>query len=573
MQAADQHIKSWGARSDGERNRRRAGRWPSVLLSGIQTACDAGSSSSVTLPGSAEPTHAFICYKHGDVRAKGILAQVSAALGEAHRMFFDQADTANLGWAKQIARELKRSDSIVVCLSNQSLNSEMIEAELAMARDSISPPRLLVLRLPTAGAPPYPLRQYLERANEIIFSGDIHQLAIDLRRALDGDSARRTQDEPTPSISSTNSGQTSAGQSAQPQPAESQRTEEPPAKPILPQPLPWASPQPPMHTPDQQPMLYIERPADAAALKAIQSQGVTLTITGARQVGKTSLLARTMAEARRQGKLALTIDFQLFEQPVLADPDRLFRYLCEVAGIGLGLDSCVDAYWGNLDNSSDCTRYFEDYLLPRLNAPLVLALDKIERIPDTAARSSFFSMLRAWCDNRATMPIWKQLDLVLVTSAEPDQLAANPHQAPFNAGLTIALDDFTPDQVAELNQRHGQPFAPAQMRALTTLLAGHPYLICRALYLAAAGQQTPDQIIDQAVDDSGPFGDHLRYQLFKLYSQPHLVDELRQIINCGACADERAFHELHSVGLVRREGERELARCRLYAAYFQKHLV
>jgi hypothetical protein len=285
------------------------------------------------------------------------------------------------------------------------------------------------------------------------------------------------------------------------------------------------------------------------------------------------LLARTTEEARRQRKHVLTLDFQLFERPVLADPDRLFRYLCETASSGLGVESRVDAFWGNLGNSYNCTRYFERYLLPRLDAPLVLALDKIERIPDTELRSSFFSMLRAWCDNRATKQIWRQLDLVLVTSAETHQLVTNPYQSPFNVGQTIALDDFTPDQVAALNDLHGQPLAPAQVRALTALLAGHPYLIHRALYLAAAGQQTPDQIIDRAEDDSGPFGDHLRYHLFKLYAQPRLVAELRQVIGRGICADEQAFDELHSAGLVRREGERALARCRLYSTYFQKHLV
>src|SRR4029453_17826249 len=237
-------------------------------------------------------------------------------------------------------------------------------------------PRLLVLRLPTAGAPPYPLWQYLDRVDEIVFSGDVEQLAADLRQALAGDTTRLAQDDST----------------AQPRPA-------PPAEQKLPQPLPWAHREPPTLPPSQQ-LLYIERPADTAALKAIQGQGVTLTITGARQVGKTSLLARTTEEARRQRKHVLTLDFQLFERPVLADPDRLFRYLCETASSGLGVESRVDAFWGNLGNSYNCTRYFERFLLPRLDAPLVLALDKIERIPDTELRSSFFSMLRAWGDNR-----------------------------------------------------------------------------------------------------------------------------------------------------------------------------
>src|SRR3954451_11202178 len=158
MQAADRHRKSRGARSNGERNQRRVGKWPSVLLPGLFTAHDAGAGRRSTQLQSAVPTHAFICYRHSDTPIKGILGQLSAALGQARRLFFDQADVADLGWAEQLARELKRSDIIVVFLWNQSLHSEMIEAELAMARESTAPPRLLVLRLPTSGDLPYPLR-------------------------------------------------------------------------------------------------------------------------------------------------------------------------------------------------------------------------------------------------------------------------------------------------------------------------------------------------------------------------------------------------------------------------------
>ena len=83
----------------------------------------------------------------------------------------------------------------------------------------------------------------------------------------------------------------------------------------------------------------------------------------------------------------------------------------------------------------------------------------------------------------------------------------------------------------------------------------------------------PAQIIDTATSDAGPFGEHLRYQLCKLGAQPRLVAELRQIISCGSSADEWAFNELHGAGLVRREGDLVIARCRLYTAYFQQHLV
>jgi hypothetical protein len=339
-----------------------------------------------------------------------------------------------------------------------------------------------------------------------------------------------------------------------------------------PPPLPCAAPEPPAREAEQQSAFYVERPADTAALQAIRGQGVTLTISGARQVGKTSLLARTIAEARRRGKRVLVLDFQLLERPVLADPDRLFRYLCEAASVGMGVEARVDAFWGSLGNSYNCSQYFEHYLLKQFDAPLVLALDKLERIPDTALRSSFFSMLRSWCDNRATKPIWKQLDLVLVTSSAAHQLVTNPYQSPFNAGITIGLDDFTPEQITDLNQRHGRPFSPHEQQALAELLGGHPFLIRQALYLAATGAYTAAEIIEGAASDRGAFGEHLRYHLFKLCNQPRLVAELRQIVSRGVCADDWACDELCAAGLVRRDGQRASARCQLYTSFFGQHL-
>jgi hypothetical protein len=530
---ADQHPQPRFALPNRRIDQRRTSQWSHMRFLEANTA-------------SIQPTHAFICYARPAVRAGGVLAHLSQALSQAQRRIFASAEASpQLDWAEQLAHELKRSNIAAVVLSNRPLAGDVLESELEPMLDTATPHLFALRHLPSNT--PFSLRDALEPIDRLVLSRNVYELAADLRRAFAGTvAAARSRQEP-PRV-----------------PAELRVERTPP--------LPWATPEPPARDGDSHSTFYIERPADTTALQAIRGQGVTLAITGARQVGKTALLAHITAEACRQGKCVLTLDFQLFERDVLADPDRLFRYICEAASVGLGIESRVDAFWGNLGNSYNCTRYFEHYLLPRLNAPLVIALDKLERFPDTVLRASFFSMLRAWCDNRAISPIWGQLDLVLVTSSAADQLVANDGQSPFNTGVTIALDDFTADQIADLNERYGRPFAARERQELARLLAGHPYLVRYAFYLAASGAQTPAQIIETAASDTGPFGDHLRYHLFRLSNQPRLVDELRQIIRSGSSADEWAFNELRSAGLVRRDGERVLARCRLYAAYFQQHL-
>jgi hypothetical protein len=225
-----------------------------------------------------------------------------------------------------------------------------------------------------------------------------------------------------------------------------------------------------------------------------------------------------------------------------------------------------------LGNNLRCSRYMSRHLLKLIGMPLVLVMDEVDSVLDTEFRSDFFGMLRSWHNNRATTPIWKQLDLVLVISTEPYQLIDNLHQSPFNVGEGINLVDFDEHQLADLNQRHGSPLNPAQSQQLMQLLSGHPYLVRRALYLVASQRITVPDLFAQAIADRGPFSDHLRYHLFRMNDKPELVQGLLETIRQQRCSNERVFFQLHGAGLVRREGQTVLPRCQLYANYFREHL-
>ena len=104
------------------------------------------------------------------------------------------------------------------------------------------------------------------------------------------------------------------------------------------------------------------------------------------------------------------------------------------------------------------------------------------------------------------------------------------------------------------------------------LLAGHPYLVRRALYLVASQQITVMELLAQATADRGPFGDHLRYHLFQMNDKPELVQGLLEVIRQQRCSNERVFFKLRGAGLVQQNGKTVLPRCQLYADYFQEHL-
>ncbi|HEX4948473.1 MAG TPA: AAA-like domain-containing protein [Blastocatellia bacterium] len=497
----------------------------------------------------------FISYKRNVSPDNDVALEVFQALCQQHQVFIDQTMSVGTLWAQQIEEELAKSDFLITFLSEHSVTSEMVKGEIETAHNLFKKqgrPRILPVRLDYHEPLQYPLSAYLNPINWALWTAaqGTSRLIEELQRGIAGGELLST------TASSLN-------------------------KDIAPIPAPFHSAQPlpldlPEGTIDLESRFYIQRTTDKTAIDAIRRKGgVTITIKGPRQMGKSSLLMRTIQTALDESKRVAFLDFQLFDKSALANADLFFQQFCSWLSDELEMENRVAEYWAlPLGNSQRCERYMSRYLLKELGAPLVLAMDEVESIFETEFRTDFFSMLRSWHNGRAkpTTPIWKLLDLTLVTSTEPYQLIENLNQSPFNVGEVIDLRDFTPEEVAELNHRHRSPFTSEGVNRLLQLLNGHPYLTRRALYLVASGRLSSADLFAHATDDQGPFGDHLRYHLFRLHKQDALINGLRQVIRQHNCQDEKIFFRLRGAGLVRREGNAEFPRCQLYADYFQEFL-
>ena len=82
------------------------------------------------------------------------------------------------------------------------------------------------------------------------------------------------------------------------------------------------------------------------------------------------------------------------------------------------LPSQIDRYWDrDLGSKISCTTYFQEYILQKLDRPLILALDEVDRLfefPDIG--SEFLPLLHFWHEEANNFPIWQQLRLILVHS-------------------------------------------------------------------------------------------------------------------------------------------------------------
>ena len=316
---------------------------------------------------------------------------------------------------------------------------------------------------------------------------------------------------------------------------------------------------------------YIKREVDTYFAEEILAWGTTITIRAPRQAGKSSLLVRGLDKAARHGISFVRLDIQGIGRDILSTKDRFLHYLATHIFDQLGLDKePLEEQWQSaLDPNDKLTYLIEDQLLSDNNLRLILALDEADRLMKTDYHQDFFGLIRAWHNERALNPSWKHLSVILVISTEPLLLIRDVSQSPFNVATEFNLDDFGAEHIRELNQRHGSPLTDNELSDLMALLRGHPYLTRQAFYAITTKHLLPEQLIEIATRDTGPFGQHLRHLYYLLHQDENLLITLKEVVQNGRCESEDAFFRLIQAGLVNGTKEKSSCRCHLYEAYFK----
>ncbi|MEM6353601.1 MAG: AAA-like domain-containing protein [Cyanobacteria bacterium P01_D01_bin.14] len=515
-----------------------------------------------------KPARIFLSYKRGHHPDETVALSLYEALQTEHSVFIDQAMSVGTPWVDTIKQEISQADVLIVMLSEAALQSEMVQQEIELAYEAAKQrqglPRIFPVRLAHNAPFTYPLNQYLDPLQWAFWetAADTPRLITELQSALAGN--------PLPIDTEAAKQKLLRKAMVVPLPPPTPQAQPPAHQTPLAIPL-----EPPEGSMDIDSEFYIERAEDTKALSALQRRGGTVTILGPRQMGKSSLLIRTMIQARQQKKRVAFLDFQRLEIEALMEDDLFYKRFCEWMTVCLRLPSQVEQYWQqyqSLGNPLRCTYYVQDYLLAEVNQSIFLAMDEVDKLIAAPFRDEFFSMLRSWHNERAFESVWKQLDLAMVTCTEPYQLIQDLNQSPFNVGTSLTLKDFNEAEVVELNRLHNGMLSPAELNSLMDWLGGHPYLTRKALYEVTSGNLSTAALFTSTSVDEGPFGGHLRYHLFRMDDKPHLVKGMLQVIRNQTCGDEQVMRRLERAGLVRRVGRQAQPRCRLYAEYFKEHL-
>ncbi|HAX86602.1 MAG TPA: molecular chaperone Tir, partial [Cyanobacteria bacterium UBA11370] len=325
---------------------------------------------------------------------------------------------------------------------------------------------------------------------------------------------------------------------------------------------------------------YVERiPYEAQCYQEIMKPGTLIRLKAPRQMGKTSLMARILYQAREQGCRTVPLSFQHADQGVFTNLNQLLQWFCARITRKLHLPHHVDNYWTDTYGSKDnCTAYFEDCLLSESEQPLVLGLDEVDRVfqyPEIA--EDFFGLLRAWYEEAGygnnDSDLWEKLRLVVVHSTEV-YIPMDVNQSPFNVGLPIELSEFSFEQVWDLAQRHGLNWRTPQVEQLMTIVGGHPYLVRVAFYHIARGELTLEQLVEIAPTEAGIYGDHLRRHLWNLQQYPELAAAFAKVVTTNESVELMSVlaFKLHSMGLVKLQGNEVTLRFELYRQYFSDRL-
>ena len=496
----------------------------------------------------------------------------------------DAADAVSQAESAASMPRLQRCDCFILLLSLQAAVSEMLIEQLRCLRQGVertgSPPPIRVVMALEPIDPlqlSHDLRNYLTGAYhwawkpeamaetlkrlQIILEQDIAALAMQSLPCLTfPDELFEVASEAGSSLTET---ETLAA-----------------ASPSAVHPLPDAEPEIPSGLVHLKSQVYVERtPVERQCYEEIGRSGALIRIKAPRQMGKTSLMARILRHAHEQDYRAIPVSFQHADRATFKDLGNLLRWFCAIVARRLRLPHRLNDYWEDTFGSKDnCTSFFQDYLLPAIEQPLVLGLDEVDevfRYPTIA--DDFFGLLRAWYEEAnygsGDSEIWERLRLVVVHSTEV-YLPLDVNQSPFNVGLPIELKEFTPAQVTDLVSRYPLSLTPDDIATLMTLVGGHPYLLQLALYYLAQQQLTLKELSATGPTEAGIYGDHLRRHLATLEQTPALARAYRAVLDAAQplqLGSEQTF-KLHSLGLVHLQGNGVVPSFELYRRYFSDRL-
>ncbi|PSN14777.1 serine/threonine protein kinase [filamentous cyanobacterium CCT1] len=322
--------------------------------------------------------------------------------------------------------------------------------------------------------------------------------------------------------------------------------------------------------PSASPLYQVRSEDETKARQAILEPGALVRIRGSHGMGKTTLTNQLLHSAAIEGCKTVYLSFADLDSAAFKDLDRFLHDFCQQVTQSLQIPDQLEEYWDDFFGSTICCKsYFEEYLLPQVNDPVVLALDDVDRVfPWQDLADDFFGLLRAWHEDAKTRAVWQQVRLIVAYSTEL-YVPQNINKSPFNVGLPIELEPFNGEQITSVLGQWRLTLSDPEVSTLTRFVGGRPNLLSLACQALSQNGGELDATLQAALAANSPFYPDLRRLQATLNERPQLAETLAAVVAGESCESLEAqnLFALDSLGVLVVAGQSAQLSCELYAQW------